>query len=175
MPSATALTSFLCYTLISGQRLTVSKAFASIALFSQLNGPLGMLPEQIFAILNGTSLMPSVRLYTPTYCQCFIAYVSMQRIQDFLKEDEVPDWASTLSIPMPNSSQEMDDRVGFSEASFEWQSPSSSAATPSPTQFRLGPLSVVFPTGKLTIVSGATGSGKSALLAALLGGAFFLR
>ena len=99
----------------------------------------------------------------------------MQRIQDFLKEDEVPDWASTLSNPMPNSLYEMDDRVGFSEASFEWQSPSSSAATPPPTRFRLGPLDVVFPADKLTIVSGATGSGKSALLAALLGGVFILR
>ena len=171
VPSATALTAFLCYTLIAGQRLTVSKAFASVALFSQLNGPLGMLPEQLFAILNGTSLALFVHLYIPTYCLCFTAYVSMQRIQDFLKEDEVPDWASTLSTPMPNSSNIKDDKVGFSEASFEWQDPSGSTASPS--RFRLGPLDVVFPTGKLTIVSGATGSGKSALLAALLGGMYF--
>ena len=66
----------------------------------------------------------------------------------------------------------MDDRIGFSEASFEWQDPSGTTAAPS-TRFRLGPLDVVFPAGKLTIVSGATGSGKSALLAALLGGTFF--
>ena len=95
----------------------------------------------------------------------------MQRIEDFLKEDEVPDWASTLSTPIPNSSQVMDDKVGFSEASFEWQNPSSSTATP--TRFQLGPLDVIFPTGKLTIISGATGSGKSAILAALLGGTCF--
>jgi ABC-type cobalamin/Fe3+-siderophores transport system ATPase subunit len=36
--------------------------------------------------------------------------------------------------------------------------------------FELGPLDITFPKGKLTLVSGATGSGKSALLAALLGG-----
>lgn len=132
---------------------------------------MGLLPEQLFAIMHGTSLMPSVRLDIPTYCHCLIAYVSMQRIQDFLKEDEVPDWASTLSTL--NSSHVMDDKIGFSEASFEWQDPSSSTPAPSPTRFQLGPLDVVFPTGKLTIVSGATGSGKSALLAALLGGMFF--
>jgi ABC-type transport system involved in cytochrome bd biosynthesis fused ATPase/permease subunit len=66
----------------------------------------------------------------------------------------------------------MDDKIGFSEASFEWQDPSSSTTSPSPTCFQLGPLDVVFPTGKLSIVRGATGSGKSALLAALLGGMF---
>ena len=171
LPSATALTSFLCYTLISGQRLTVSKAFTSIALFSELQFPMMILPDQIFAILHGTSLT-SASLYVLTYCHIFTAYVSMQRIQDFLKEDEVSDWASTLSIPFPNSSHVMDDKIGFSEAFFEWQDPSSSTATPSPTRFQLGPLDVVFPPGKLSIVSGATGSGKSALLAALLGGMF---
>lgn len=97
----------------------------------------------------------------------------MQRIQDFLKEDEVPDWASTLSsAPMPNSSHLADDKIGFSEASFEWEEPSDTAGS-SPARFQLGPLDVVFPTGELTIISGATGSGKSALLAALLGGKFF--
>ena len=170
LPSATALASFLCYTLISGQRLTVSKAFTSIALFSELHYPMIMLPDQIFAILHGMSLT-SVRLYVPTYCHIFTAYVSMQRIQDFLKEDEVSDWASTLSIPIPNSSHVMDNKVGFSEASFEWQDPFGS--TTAVSRFQLGPLDVVFPTGKLSIVSGATGSGKSALLAALLGGMFY--
>ena len=95
----------------------------------------------------------------------------MQRIQEFLKEDEVPDWASTFSTSVPISSHPVGDEVGFSNASFEWEDSSTNAT--SPARFKLGPLDVVFPTGKLTIVSGATGSGKSALLAALLGGKFF--
>lgn len=53
MPSATALISFLCYTLIDGQKLTVAKAFTSVALFSYLQGPMAALPNQIFAILHG--------------------------------------------------------------------------------------------------------------------------
>ena len=53
MPSATALTTFLCYTLIAGQKLTVAKAFTSIALFSQLQGPMTELPNQVFALLHG--------------------------------------------------------------------------------------------------------------------------
>jgi ABC-type siderophore export system fused ATPase/permease subunit len=93
------------------------------------------------------------------------AYVSMQRIQDFLNEDDVPDWASTLTASTLASS---DGEVGFRTATFAWQVVPNSA--PSPARFRLGPLDITFPRGKLTLICGATGSGKSALLAALLGG-----
>lgn len=53
MPSATGLLSFLCYTLIAGEKLTVSKAFTSVSLFSYLQGPMTELPAQIFALLHG--------------------------------------------------------------------------------------------------------------------------
>ncbi|KAJ7161288.1 P-loop containing nucleoside triphosphate hydrolase protein [Mycena crocata] len=144
IPSATALTSFLCYTLIAGQRLTVSKAFTSLALFSQLQEPMTALPGQFFAMLH--------------------AYVSMQRIEAFLAEDEVPKWASTLTASEP----EVRGRdIGFSAATFEWQIPSESSSVAA--RFQLGPLDIIFPEGKLTLISGATGSGKTALLLALLG------
>jgi hypothetical protein len=61
MPSATALTSFMFYTLVAGERLTVSKAFTSIALFSQLQTPMVALPGQVFAMLHGTDI--SLRLH----------------------------------------------------------------------------------------------------------------
>ncbi|RDB29359.1 ATP-dependent bile acid permease [Hypsizygus marmoreus] len=144
MPSATALTSFFCYILIAGERLTVSKAFTSIALFAQLQQPMTALPGQIFAMLN--------------------AYVSMQRIEAFLDENEVPDWASTLTT---SEADNYKGEIGFSSASFEW--PSLPKSSPSSARFTLGPLDIQFPKGKLTLVSGATGSGKSALLASLLG------
>ncbi|KAF8078960.1 ATP-binding cassette transporter [Lyophyllum atratum] len=139
IPSATALTSFFCYTFIAGERLT------SIALFTQLQEPMTALPGQIFAMLH--------------------AYVSMQRIEGFLNENEVPEWASTLTAHTSNNA---DHEVGFSSATFEW--PSAPKSSASPGRFELGPLDIKFPKGKLTLVTGATGSGKSALLAALLGG-----
>lgn len=53
MPNATALASFLCYTVVAGNQLTVSKAFTSLALFNQLQEPMTALPEQFFALLHG--------------------------------------------------------------------------------------------------------------------------
>ena len=89
----------------------------------------------------------------------------MQRIEAFLNESEVPDWASTLTRIDGRGSN---GNLGFCQATFEWPSPPKDP--PSPSRFQLGPLDFRFPEGKLTIVSGGTGSGKSALLNALLGG-----
>ncbi|KAG6842469.1 hypothetical protein C0991_007599 [Blastosporella zonata] len=87
----------------------------------------------------------------------------MQRIEGFLDESEVPEWASTLS----GNSDDPNIEVGFSNATFEW--PSIPKSIPPLARFELGPLNLTFPKEKLTIVSGPTGSGKSALLASLLG------
>ena len=97
----------------------------------------------------------------------------MQRIEAFLNEEEVPEWASTLSESAvePANNEDEDREIGFADASFEWKEASSDDIAPA--RFHLGPLNVVFPPGNLTIVSGATGSGKSGLLAALLGGQFY--
>jgi len=55
IPSATALASFMTYTLIAGERLTVSKAFTAISLFSQLQEPMTALPGHTFALFHGMS------------------------------------------------------------------------------------------------------------------------
>ena len=91
-----------------------------------------------------------------------IAYVSMQRIEEFLREPEVPDWASSLK---PSDAMSADD-LGFEDAAFQWDV----APRSEPSRFVLGPLDVRFPKGSLSLISGPTGAGKSALLNALLGG-----
>lgn len=109
----------------------------------------------------------------------------MQRIEAFLKEDEVPDWATALkrkpiekplpSLPstssrplQPGRGKAKDEtRVGFEKGIFTWSViPRGRQYAP----FKLGPLNVDFPVGELSLVSGATGSGKTALLLSLLGG-----
>lgn len=93
----------------------------------------------------------------------------MQRIEKYLEEEEVPAWASSLSAFPP----EIDEgNVGFCAASFQWQSQAEAGNLTN--RFQLGPLNFVFPEGELSLVTGATGSGKTALLAALLGGEYSL-
>lgn len=112
----------------------------------------------------------------------------MQRIEAFLKEDEVPEWASSLkrknnegkplastsSQPPPLERRISDPakdemRVEFEKAIFTWSVvPRGRQQSP----FKLGPLDLSFPIGNLSLVSGATGSGKTALLLSLLGGKF---
>ncbi|KAG1904761.1 ABC transporter type 1, transmembrane domain-containing protein [Suillus fuscotomentosus] len=146
IPSATALATFSWYTLGEQEQLTVSKAFTAVALFSQLQEPMTALPGQFFAMLH--------------------AYVSMQRIEGLLAEQEVPEWALSLSTVDTGSEADFSD-IGFNNATFEWHGVHKESMTE--THFQLGPLDIKFPKGQLSLISGATGAGKSAMLTALLG------
>lgn len=53
VPSAVVLVAFASYTILAKEPLTVSRAFTAIEVFSQLQGPMAQLPQQIFALLHG--------------------------------------------------------------------------------------------------------------------------
>lgn len=95
----------------------------------------------------------------------------------------VPDWVSSLKRSEHITKGPA--KIAFENASFRWNSgkqaadatkakPASTAAAaeaaePAETYFRLDNLNVNFPAGKLTVITGPTGSGKTAMLTALLG------
>jgi hypothetical protein len=61
----------MTYTLIAGERLTVSKAFTAISLFSQLQDPMTALPGHIFALFHGMSLeLLQVLVSNPSFSPC---------------------------------------------------------------------------------------------------------
>jgi ABC-type multidrug transport system fused ATPase/permease subunit len=111
------------------------------------------------------------------------ALVSLKRMDDFLDEDEVDDWVCSLKAPQPTPEQMTDKKIGFEHATFRWntgvnvnaeQANKTSDADggedgTSIVAFELTDLNVIFPPGKLSVISGPTGAGKSAILSALLG------
>jgi ABC-type multidrug transport system fused ATPase/permease subunit len=164
------------------------------------------------------------------------AYVSMQRINAFLAEEEVPDWASSLKRSTMTATSDPDGRIGFENATLEWhhldgkvressgnintygessgigalieemvpdedthprldlgqplpgeaeagilepvlvaqmeaaRNPNERTKQQQQQPFKLNNVTVFLPPGKLTLVTGNTGSGKTAFLVGLLGG-----
>ena len=162
-----AFFSFLFYTIVAGGQLTVSKTFVSLSLFSALQSPMMELPEQFFEYLYG--MFRGSVVYVIIALFLFLAYVSYQRINAFLHEEEVPEWASSLKRPAESRT----DKIGFKGATFEWNT-AENGESPLGHVFRLGPLDIEFPIGRLSLITGPTGSGKSALLGSLLGGKLYL-
>ncbi|KAF8601971.1 P-loop containing nucleoside triphosphate hydrolase protein [Ceratobasidium sp. AG-I] len=187
VPVGVAAIGFAWFTLVEGRELTVDIAFPCLAVFGMLSMSLTILPLTVASTVR--------------------TLVSLQRIDTYLSEPEVPDHVSSLKRPIPNPHAPIDSRLGCANATFRW----SSAPAPTPAAapkkkpasnsslwsrmlvtmrlrkkveeqteeehdqdeeerpFELKDISVVFPEGVLSIVCGPTGSGKSSLLAAILG------
>lgn len=83
--------------------------------------------------------------------------VSLDRVDDFLNEQETHKYDQLGQESGPNSPY-----IGFENASFSWNSQSEN-------DFKLRDLNIEFKAGKLNVIIGPTGSGKTSLLLALLG------
>ncbi|KAH9924948.1 multidrug resistance-associated ABC transporter [Amylocystis lapponica] len=174
-PILISVTSFFVYVL-QGNELTIGTAFTAIALFGMVRAPLNIIPAWIVQMLQ--------------------AKVAMDRISTYLEEDEVDEQVSSLKrgrVPPSDT----DTGLGLDHGSFKWNeveekdkgkdkdkqpasaSPSESDETETAVgseaggetdhRFELRDISVVFPEGELTVITGPTASGKTALLMALLG------
>lgn len=105
--------------------------------------------------------------------QAFMAYsdakISLGHITAFLNtEEKVPVHEESMGVPY-----EEQVKVGFEQeiSHFEWNSPLKPTLPEQQTRpaFRLTVPHLLFPPGKLSILSGPSASGKSSMLAALLG------
>lgn len=136
-PTLITLLSFYCYTVIEGNTLTAPIAFTALSLFTLLRTPLDQLSDMTSYVVQSK--------------------VSLDRIGEFLDEEETSKYEQLGQTPSPNSPT-----VGFEEASFAWN-------LKSENDFKLRDLNIDFKEGKLNVVIGPTGSGKTSLLLALLG------
>ncbi|KAI0123356.1 hypothetical protein BJ170DRAFT_641537 [Xylariales sp. AK1849] len=137
--------SFLVYTKIEGKPLYPSIAFTAISLFMLLRVPLDLLGDMIAHVQE--------------------ASVSIDRVDAFLKEDETEKYKQ---LGADNIDEDGNKVIGFRGATFIWGSKDAVAADGS-MAFRLLDLDSDFKIGKLNIITGPTGSGKTSMLMALLG------
>ncbi|KAL7746446.1 Transporter of the ATP-binding cassette (ABC) [Sorochytrium milnesiophthora] len=174
VPLLVLFVSFATYTKVMGQSLDFAKVFTSVALFSMLRMPLWELGH-----------------FLPDFYE---TRVSMRRIVEYLAQQDVHRYqidkqaylsGAVLTLPGVEANNVSD--IAFVNASFDWEretteTPVATAtddekvpllqndhvSTPVP-RFQLRDLTIRFPEGKLTLVVGPTGHGKSSLLHALLG------
>lgn len=137
VPTLVTVISFYCYTMVVGKELTAPVAFTALSFFTLLRSPLDQLADMTAIVIQSK--------------------VSLDRISDFLEEDETSKYEQLGQQRDENSPV-----IGFQNASFAWNSSSD-------TDFKLRDLDIAFKPGKLNVVIGPTGAGKTSLLMALLG------
>lgn len=137
--------SFLSYTLIEKKPLYPSVAFTAISLFMLLRFPLDQIGDMIAHVQE--------------------AKVSVDRIEEFLNEEETSKFEQ---LGEDNVDENGERTIGFKDATFIWGSKDAVAEDGS-MAFRLLDLNIDFKIGKLNVITGPTGSGKTSVLMALLG------
>ncbi|KAK4706065.1 hypothetical protein P7C70_g135, partial [Phenoliferia sp. Uapishka_3] len=188
-PDLVMLVAFACFTKIMGQELTVPIAFTSLALFALVRDPMYSLPQSFTSILQSEHSLTLQIESSMAFAHTFFsspAYVSVERLEAFMHEPEVSPWVSSLrpdSHPPATFSN-----IAIENGTFRYQDTTTNkAATPTKptapvvafegmgstsneeTAFELTDVNVCFPEGKLSLLCGPTGSGKTSLLLALLG------
>ncbi|KAH0497916.1 hypothetical protein TgHK011_005198 [Trichoderma gracile] len=137
--------SFLVYTLIEKKPLYPSVAFTAISLFMLLRVPLDLIGDMFAHVQE--------------------AKVSIDRVEEYLMEEETEKYEQ---LGLDNVDETGKKRIGFRDATLIWGGKDSVAEDGSKA-FRLLDLDVDFKIGKLNIIAGPTGSGKSSMLMGLLG------
>lgn len=124
-----------------------------LAVYAWLRGDLG--PAVAFTTITIFSQIETTLAVIPeVVTEGLEAWVSLKRIDNFLKapEKRKDDYLHQGSL------------ITFWNASIAWPSDN-----PEPDRFVLRDINIRFPKGKLSVISGQTGSGKSLLLAAIVG------
>lgn len=150
IPIITMTVTYGTYTLVMGKPLNASKVFSTMTVFDLLRESI----EQITGWLN----------------QLATGKVSLDRVNDFLKKSELLDAFDEKPAPVlfPTDPSE-DERIGFRNATFSWSKETDGSESRSQQfKFKIDG-EVIFQRGRINLVVGPTGSGKTSLLMALLG------
>ncbi|RPA83475.1 P-loop containing nucleoside triphosphate hydrolase protein [Ascobolus immersus RN42] len=120
-------------------------------------------PSAAFTALAVFNTLEFSMSILPEYISNIIdALVSAKRIEDYFKSED-----------KRNDIQD-GETIGFKQADIRWPADLDEGKAPEETAFVLKNVDLEFPQGKLSLITGKTGSGKSLLLSALLGEADIL-
>ncbi|EUC42886.1 hypothetical protein COCMIDRAFT_7610 [Bipolaris oryzae ATCC 44560] len=137
--------SFLVYTNIEHKALIPSVAFTALSLFQILRIPLDQLADMVAHVQESK--------------------VSVDRIEEYLMEPETDKYSQLITQKKDENGQPL---IGFENGTFSWGGTDMTDQAAADA-FKLIDLNVKFQPGKLNVVVGPTGSGKTSLLMGLLG------
>jgi ABC-type multidrug transport system fused ATPase/permease subunit len=137
--------SFLVYTNVEHKALIPSVAFTALSLFQILRIPLDQLADMVAHVQESK--------------------VSVDRIEEYLLEPETDKYTQLITRKKDVDGQSI---IGFENGTFSWGG-SDMADQAAADAFKLMELNLKFRVGKLNVVVGPTGSGKTSLLMGLLG------
>ena len=137
--------SFLLYTVVEKRPLIPSVAFTALSLFGILRYPLDQLADMIAHVQESK--------------------VSVDRVEEFLNEDETEKYEQLL---LGSKDDDGDPIIGFDKATLTWGGKDAQKVD-GQTAFRMIDMDVHFVIGRLNVIIGPTGSGKTSLLMGLLG------
>ncbi|KAK0465231.1 uncharacterized protein EV420DRAFT_1637381 [Desarmillaria tabescens] len=140
-------------------KLTASKVFSSMSVFDMLRDQLHMVFNSITDTITGK--------------------VSLDRMTDFLRNTELLDSFTekdaAINLLAADNHDVDSSQIGFRNASFVWSNDVDGSLTPSKRKFMLKiEDDLIFQRGRINLVVGPTGSGKTSLLMALLGEMHFI-
>lgn len=143
-PVLVTVVTFAVHTQVFQNDLKAETAFTALALFNLLRMPMDTLPDMVV--------------------QCLSSLVSVRRIDAFLREPETLKYEQLHRDEFQRSDE--DPVVGFQDATFVFKVKADGTEPPA---FALRDLNLSFSEGKLSIIAGPVGSGKTCLLLSLLG------
>ncbi|KAL7422691.1 hypothetical protein Q5752_001982 [Cryptotrichosporon argae] len=194
VPILVSLVSFFSFIVIEKRELTVSIAFTSISLFSMLRMPLNSIPSCIVMILQAHVSVKRIEdFFNEDEVPDWVSSLKRPADEPALKttrigfENATLRWnagkqedKSAAGVPTKKSGLLSKIKLSLRKKPVELPTDGSSEGTTAhdasasddesePEIFSLSRLNVDFPVGKLSVVTGPTGAGKTACLIALLG------
>ena len=146
IPILITFTSFLIYTKVEKRPLVPSIAFPALSMFSLLRIPLDQLADMVAHVQESK--------------------VSVDRVEEFLREQETEKY---VQLHRSKQASPHDTRIALQHATLSWGTKAEASTKGAASSFRLIDMDTDFVIGKLNVIAGATGSGKTSLLMALLG------